>query len=251
VTDRYGYDSAHAELSKYMGDGLTLAVGGEGKFYTVEDKARFDYYVRAVKDYLPGLRGDFLYEKETEDSDRDRLEQRVDRHTLSATFYSDITDTMSLYWNIEGSYFTRGNAFSDNGRLAGFVKPVLHISKKPVLDFSYLYYRIFTFVKDRNPVEQFEYFSPRVYDVHAAETYFRYDISEEWTVVAGDTVSWIDDGDDTDQPYVKNSILGELIYKFGEDRRISVRYIRGRHIHNASATDYKDQELRVFATFKF
>ncbi|MGH7198766.1 MAG: tetratricopeptide repeat protein, partial [Candidatus Omnitrophota bacterium] len=37
VTDRYGYDSAHAEISKYLGEGLTLAVGGEGKFYTVED----------------------------------------------------------------------------------------------------------------------------------------------------------------------------------------------------------------------
>lgn len=245
--DRYGFDAAHVELSKYLGEGLTLAVGAEAKFYNV-DKARFDYYVRAVKDFVPGVHGDFLYEKETMDSEEKKLEQRVDRHSLSATYYANVNDWMTLNWNLGGSYYTKGNAFSDNASLTGYVRPIFHISKEPVLDLSYLYYRIFTFEKDRNPIEQFEYFSPRVYDVHAVELYYRQDLSERWTVAGGDTVSRIDEGDFA---YTKNTYFGELTYKFGEDRRLSVRYLRGRHIHNASPTDYKDQELRVYFIYKF
>ncbi len=245
--DRYGYDGAHVELSKYFGDGLTTALGSTAKFYN-DDKARFDYYFRAVKDYVPGLRGDFLYEKSTEDGDRKRLEQRVDRHSLSATFYSDITDYLSFYWNVEGSYLTKGNAFSDNGQFSGYVRPVFHLSKSPTLDFSYLYYRLYTLVKDRNPIEEFEYFATRRYELHAIELYYKQKISDQWTVAASDTVSWSDEGDDS---YTKNTIMGELSYYFAKDRRIAVRYVKGRQVHHADKESYKDQEFRVFCAYKF
>jgi tetratricopeptide (TPR) repeat protein len=247
VEDRYGYDGAHVELSKYFGEGLTAALGNTVKFYN-DDKTRHDYYFRAVKDYAPGLRGDFLYEKSTEDGDRKRLEQRVDRHSLSATFYSDIADFLSFYWNLDGSYLTKGNAFSDNGQFSAFVRPVFHISKKPTLDFSYLYYRLYTLEKDRNPIEEFEYFAPRRYELHAIEIYFKHKISDQWTVAASDTVSWSDEGDDS---FTKNTIMGELSYQFGKDRRIAARYIKGRHVHHADPEAYKDQEFRVFCAYKF
>ena len=160
----------------------------------------------------------------------------------------NVNDWLTLNGNLEGSYYTKGNAFSDNGRVSDYIRPILHLSKEPTLDLSYLYYRIFTFVKDRNDIEQFEYFSPRVYDVHAIELYYRQNVNEQWTVAGGENVSWIDEGDFA---YLKNTFFGELTYKLGENRSVSVRYLRGQHVYNKSPTDYKDQELRVYATYKF
>ncbi len=251
TVERYGYDSGSLDLSKYMGEGLTVSVGTELKFYTT-DAADFDYHLRAVKDFMPGLRGDFVYEKERQDTDFDRLRQHVDAHSVSGTMYHDWNDWFSLHSNLEGRYYTQGDAFDDNFRVSGYVSPVFHIIKRdPVLDVSYTYYRVFSFVKDRNAsdeAERFEYFAPRRFQRHSVTMYFVYDFTKQLRVVASDTVSWIDE-DDAD--YVQNTILGELIYKISDDDRVSLRYIETHHVHNGSETDFKNNEWRVQASHRF
>ncbi len=246
--DRYSYNEANFEWSQYYGEGLTVTLGGEIKFYEV-DKTRFDYYLGAEKDFMPGLRGYFLYRKKTEDSDLSKLEQRTDRHSISSTFFQDINERLSLATNLEGRYYTKGNAFSDNFSVSGYVSPIIHISKEPILDVAYTYHRIFTGEKDRNAVEQFEYFSPRRFQTHAVTLYWTQELTKNFKIVGSDTVSWVDEPGL--ELYAQNTLLGEIIWSISGDQRISVRYIKTHNIHNGSETDYKNDELRVQYFIKF
>ena len=247
--DRYSYDSGLLELSRYMGDGLTVAVGGEAKFYST-DAATGDYYLRANKEFQPDLQGVFMYQKMREDDEPQKLYQHVDRHAISGTMYHDFNNWFSLNTNLEGRYYTQGDCYSDNFRLSGYISPVFHIiASKPTFDISYTYYRIGTVKKDRNPDETFEYYAPKRVDSHSVNFYFAHDFTPKLTIIAADTLGWINDVDN--EWYLQHQFLTEIIFKITENQRLAGSFSHSRQVYNASSTTYKDEEWRIRYSYKF
>jgi tetratricopeptide (TPR) repeat protein len=245
--ERHRYDAFRLQATHRVDDNTSFTIGGVGKFYNT-DKARFDYDLKLRKKFKDNFRMDFGYEKRTEDMDLDRLFQKVDRHELSTTLYYDYNEFFSLQAYAEGRYYTKGKAPSDNGRLAGYIQPIFHVRRNPDLDLSYQYYRIYSFEKDRNRIESYEYFAPRKFEQHSLQARFAHRFNDRLQIDVGDVLGWVhEDG----AWYLQNTIISEVTYRITDADRVSAGFLYSRDIHDSITDEYKNEEWWVRFSHRF
>jgi tetratricopeptide (TPR) repeat protein len=237
--DRYRYHNWEFQISKPLNDTLTGFAGFGIKYYEPGDRVRPEFFLSALKSYRAGrLRSLTTYSKRVMDSSEDDLGQHVDRHSLAETIYWDINKRFSLSSTLIASYYTQGTTPNNNLGLEYYFSPTLHILEEPRLDFTYTYYKVFHLRKDLSGGRDYEYYSPRRLDIHAATLYYRQDLSDHWQFILSDTVDFLD-GDEFNHT-MRNSGRAELAYKINEDNSIRVRYIRSNQIKNKTGADTND-----------
>ena len=229
------------EISKDFGDGLTLFGGGGIRFYGTDERVRFNYFVKAIKVFNPRLTGTFEYDKRPEDSDFDKLHQRVDRHRINTNFYYKFSDDISVNTAVWGDFLTKGEAPRDNVGYGLIAAPTLHIMRDPVVNLSYAYYRVEYARGDSTNTRarrgEFEYYNPRLYYTHSGSLYFSYEFFDgRLRTVFSDRLYFVQDEDDVN--YWGNSIYGELRLKITPNDTVTAGFTRSRQIWNVQS-DYQ------------
>ena len=238
--DRYRYHNWEFEISKQLNDTLTGFAGVGLKYYEAGSRLRPEFFLSTLKSYRSGrLRALTTYSKRVMDSEEDDLGQHVDRHSLAETIFWDINRHFSLSSTLIASYYTQGTTPNNNLGLEYYFSPTWHIlEEQPRLDFTYTYYKVFHLRKDISPRRNYEYYSPRRLDIHAATVLYRQEFADRWRVTLSDTVDFLD-GDDFNHT-MRNTGLAEVAYNINEDNAIIVRYIRSNQIKNRTGSQTND-----------
>ncbi len=237
--DRYQYHNWEFQISKPLSDTLTGFAGLGVKYYEPGDRVRPEFFLSGLKSYQGGkVRSLTTYSKRVMDSSEDVLGQHVDRHSLAETIYWDINKRLSLSSTLIASYYTQGTTPNNNLGLEYYFSPTYTLLEKPRLDFTYTYYKVFHLRKDLSGGRDYEYYSPRRLDIHAATLYYRQDFADRWQLILSDTVDFLD-GDEFNHT-MRNSGRAELAYNINEDNSIRVRYIRSNQIKNKTGADTND-----------
>lgn len=226
------------EISKDFGGGLTLFGTGGMRFYGTNERVRFNYAVKAIKVFSSVLTGIFEYSKVPEDSDFEKLHERVDRHRLNTNFYYKFSDDISLNTSVWGDYLTKGEAPRDNVGYGLIAAPTLHIMREPTVNLSYAYYRVEYRTGDspnsRVRRGEFEYYNPRLYYTHSGALYFSHEFFDgRLRAVFNDRLYFVQDEDDVN--YWGNSIYAELRLKVTDSDTVTAGFTRSRQIWNVQS----------------
>lgn len=242
--ERFQTYGGEIEISKDFENGFTLYGGGGLFFYGPNERGRVEYFLRGIKRLTEKITGYLGYRSRAEDSDFEKLHQKVDRHTLTGRLLYAVNKRFSLNGSVWGDYLTKGEAPSDNYGIGFSVSPILHIIFKPILDLSYTYYQVNYMRQDSSPGKVFEYFNPRLYYTHSGTLYFSHSMfNDRINLVLSDRLYYVKDVGDIS--YFANTIYAGIDIKFTEDDVVSVGLTRDRQIKNVQNSYQKVQQVTV------
>lgn len=243
--DRYFRQSLDMEISRGFDGGLLLIGGVILKYYSMKEPGVFDYYAKALRSFGNNVSVNITYDKKREDAKHKILAQNVDRHRLTLGGHWNIGEYYSLSGSVEGSYYTRGHAPNNNANISASISPSFHIVRdKPTVDLSYTYHRLDTLRKDvtRNGDEmEYEYYSPRLLEVHSATLYATHSIlDDKLSVSFSETISYRP-SDET----MHNMLYAEVKWNISDNDVISGVFVRTRNIMNVPDSYQKTQQFTV------
>ncbi len=233
--DDYIYHTMGFEVFKDHPDGFRTGGGIDLNVYEINDSVEVDYFLQVIR-YEERITGSLTYRKQTEDSEEDDLEQEVDRHSLSASLYFRLNEHLDFSTLWEGRYLTEGNAPDENWGLIASMAPILHVSQKPRIDLSLIYYRANFLRQNPSFKEQYEYYNPEKEEVISANVFFRHEFSKQLRVSATDALVYGREDD-----HWNHTTRVEIALHPDEDQKLSVVYYKSLPVFN-SPDDYNREQ---------
>ena len=216
------------EVSKYLGDGLTVFVGASWlQFRSI--RTSFNYFINYLKTFGPNMTMEFGYSRNSLEQEH---YQHADRHRINHTMYYTPIEYFSIATYLSPFYITKGDASNDNYGIDFSITPIVHVMREnPRIDLSYTYARQYYYRKDNYPDRYYEYYMPNYAMANYITAFLHYDYDETlWFEASNSYTFW---GKDEFMKYFSENVVTlEYSYLFDKkgDGRIGVAYLWYRRL---------------------